>query len=304
MGLILPSSITLELWEMNALNLPVSLREAYTDLLHTVGCLQEAKTGSKEKNIHGGKTDKETMLHFTHRFGVCAGRPAFLLLDPRSKFGQISIDLQTSFTDGRISMLDIPCGCGAGITSLVTTIATLREKNILPSLPLEINVLGGDHSPKALEMFGRMIDHISPFTNSMGIRLVWQTFLWDAARSDKTAEMVDKWFTMQPLTEEFFVLVSNFSGAASRSKSFSALMPSIREISGRLYNKRNTLLWIEPSSNSALEFLSSLVAWIRDALPWLKSSGGSFTTCDYMMRHPVNSQIHPTGLSVQSYQRA
>ena len=163
---------------MNALNLPVSLREAYTDLLHTVGCLQEAKTGSKEKNIHGGKTDKETMLHFTHRFGVCAGRPAFLLLDPRAKFGQISIDLQTSFTDGRISMLDIPCGCGAGITSLVTTIATLREKNILPSLPLEINVLGGDHSPKALEMFGHMIDHISPFTNSMGIRLVWQTFLW------------------------------------------------------------------------------------------------------------------------------
>ena len=122
-----------------------------------MGRLADAQ-GESPKGEIGGVTEQETHEHFVHRFGTSATRTGFLVLDPRDEIGDIASGLRDSFTDGQISVLDIPCGTGASILGFLGCLYQLRNEKLIPNLPLDVFITAGDVSEHALKLYDDMLN--------------------------------------------------------------------------------------------------------------------------------------------------
>ncbi|HLP18609.1 MAG TPA: hypothetical protein VK470_20290 [Bacteroidota bacterium] len=305
MSLLPSDSIPTELWENNILSLPSDLIQAYQSNLTRLGLLTSAQNGPEEGKIYGGGSVDETHNHFAHRFGVSAGRPEFLILDPKYEFENVSEEIQLSFLDGKIALLDIPCGCGAATCSLLSTIAKLRENNVVAKLPLEIIVTGGDYSKEALDIFDKLMGEIQPSLNNVGITLKWNCCIWDVRQTVETTRMIDSWFMNSSGADEYFVVICNFSGDGSKAGLIQSVSVAVENILARLHDRKSTLVWIEPKSLSALTFFKKIIGWFS-RIYWFTpdiKSGTPFLIAEYEMKHPVHHAVHPSTLLVQRYHR-
>lgn len=211
MSLLPRQEIPKHLWNGSVIYLPVEFVNLYQNKLIQLGKLEEAKKPSPaDKDLIGGVSREATIDHFTYRFPASAVRVEYVALDPDSKFQDITDDLLTTLSDGNIAVLDIPCGSGAGILSLLSTVADLRKNRTLPKLPLTITITAGDISETALEIYESLLSGLSPILLAEGIALRCSTTLWDATAANMTASIIDKWFTNAPDAEEYIGLFSHF----------------------------------------------------------------------------------------------
>ena len=295
-----------ELWAANVLRLPKSAVSCYKDELTALGLLDEAEKGTDKKSIHGGCGIAETLEHFKFRFCVSAGRVEFTALAPDTGLATVSDALMSDLTEGHVTLLDIPCGSGSSAISLLATLGTLRATNVLPILPLSVTVVGGDCSEKALETYNSMMNRLRPLVAACGIEISWQGLLWDAARADSTARLIDQWFAVSAGAAEHIVCIANFSGALTSAGVFEQFSPSLEQILGRLHDKKGALIWVEPTSAKVqtkflpkiLEFFSKRIAWFTSG-----ASGSTFTSAKYEMEDPLNGRTFETGVEVQLFVR-
>jgi hypothetical protein len=300
------ASIPEELWLNSTLKLPESLVNTYRLELSGLGLMEKAIKGTDKKDIHGGVSDADTLEHFSFRFAVSAGRTEFATISPDDCLAEVSDALVSAFSEGHVALLDIPCGSGSCLGSILTTVLTLRYKKVLPTLPLTISVMAGDTSPKALEIYKSMIARLEPLLDKQAIVVNLLVEQWDATRSDETARLVDHWFAMAAGAEEYVVCISNFNGALIGAGLLDAFTPCLEQILGRLYDKKSTMLWIEPPASSAKNKLFPLLAvFLRKRIPWF-----SFTTSTdepisaiYKTRNPLNDHVHDSGVQVQRFNR-
>lgn len=302
---VLPTnSIPQELWIDNKLIFPENLTEAYKTQLKSLNMLEKAIEGKPDKKKpHGGVSDEETIEHFAYRFPTSGGRIEFLTISPERDTIEISNAILSTFSQGNVSVLDIPGGTGATICSLLTTLALLREKEIIPMLPLTIKIMCGDISVKAMDIYNEIIMGISPYLEKHGIMVVYSSMVWDATRNDQTAELVDNWFELSNSSSEYVIFVSNFTGALSNNAMFESFAPSLSQITARLYNKKYTLVWIEPKKRSTDSFFKKLFKHALIALPWLNRNDDNVTGLHYKMVNPLNKTEYPSGVIVKQFNR-
>lgn len=304
---VLPAElIPVELWSDSVLRLPTTAAECYGHELTALGLLTQAKAGTDKKSIHGGCGAAETLEHFTYRFSVSAGRLEFSALAPDSGLALVSDALLSSFADGHVTLLDIPCGCGSTAIALLATLNTLRSKGSLPTLPLTVTVMGGDCSQKAIEIYDSMMTRIKPLVASTGIEINWFVEVWDATRADSTASLIDKWFMASAGAGEYVVCIANFSGALTHAGNFEAFSPNLEQILGRLHDKKSTLVWLEPSGATVKEkLLPRIVDFLKKRIAWFFPHSGSseFMSSNYKMTDPVNGKIFDSGVEVQRFVR-
>lgn len=305
---VLPlESVPVSLWEETTLLLPEPLAAAYCAELKVLGLWLDATKGTEKKDIHGGCSIEETLEHFTHRFGVSAGRLEFVALAPDDSLSQMSDAILSTFSDGHVALLDIPCGTGTSLGALLMTLVRLRELKLLPSLPLTISVVGGDCSEKALEIYDSMLARLTPVLEHHAIVINFHLEKWDATRSDQTASLVDHWFKLAEGAEEYFVCVSNFSGALIGAGLLEDFKPCLEQILGRLYDKKSTLLWIEPSRSEDVQkkliprikqFFVRRISWFHDS-----SVSDAPVFANYSIKNPVDGYVHTSGVEVQRFDR-
>jgi len=119
---ILPiERIPSELWRNKLLRLPSHLSSSYVAHLERLG-LKARSIDTTAKAVHGGKSTDETHNHFACRFAVSAGRVEYSTLGPCDAFENLSDAFLSTFSDGFVGLLDIPCGTGAMTATLVTTL--------------------------------------------------------------------------------------------------------------------------------------------------------------------------------------
>ena len=144
-----PKDVPKSLWDGdNLLSLPQPLRDAYHKTLKTKGLLEEALKASPQGSI-GGESAEETDQHIAHRFDGSCARVELAVLDPKDELSDASDHFVRAFSGGCVRLLDIPCGSGAASAALLTTVAELRRKKIIPREPLEVFLTGGDISDTA-----------------------------------------------------------------------------------------------------------------------------------------------------------
>jgi len=295
-----------ELWAANVLRLPKAAVSCYRDELTALGSLDEAKKGTDKKSIHGGCGVAETLEHFKYRFGVSAGRVEFAAIAPDSGLETISDALVGDLTEGHVTLLDIPCGSGSSAISLLATLGTLRATGALPMLPLTVTIVGGDCSPKALEIYDSMMNRLRPVVTAYGIEINWQGLPWDATRADSTARLIDQWFAASAGAVEYIVCIANFSGALTSAGVFDQFSPSLEQILGRLHDKKGALIWVEPTSMKVqTKFLPKILEFLSKRISWFSSGAGSsaFASVKYEMEDPFNGKAFETGVEVQRFVR-
>lgn len=295
-----------ELWQSEELSIPEKLKITYSEKLNELGILEKAIEGKpKSSAIHGGVTDEETIEHYTYRFSSSGGRLEFVAISPNDTMEQISNAVLSTFSQGEVSVLDIPGGTGASLCSLLTTIAVLRNDGVVPTLPMTVRIVCGDVAPKANEIYGEMIEKIEPFLYENSISVQYETMIWDATRNDHTAQLIDKWFSISKPSSEYIVCVSNFTGALIGAGILEEFKPCLSQILARLYDKKSTLLWVEPGSKSTAKLIDKLLDYFSAAIKWFVKSDidEGFVPSKYTMVNPLNGVKHPSSVAVQQFER-
>jgi len=305
---ILPTSnVPKILWNNEVLHCPPVLSERYVASLTREGLLEQARHGTTADDIHGGQSSEETRRHFTHRFGVSVGRVQFVTIDPRDLFRSVSNALLSSFAEGPVALLDLPCGSGAATCSLISCLVELRKSAVLPQLPLSIVATGADYSAEAVRIAGDLVNSLTGIAAQHAITVQWNSQVWDATRTDQTARLVDNWFGRSPAGAEHFVLISNFSGALSTEQIFGPVMHSLEHIVSRLHDRKSTVVWVEPASLTAQRrVLPRILEYFRRWIPWVSpetSPGSPIPTAEYQVCHPVTQLIHSSSVAVQQFHR-
>jgi len=307
-GRVIPvGSIPDELWKKDTTYLPTKLVDAYSKHLEDYGLLATARSGTDKKDIFGGCNRDDTLEHFAHRFGVSCARIEFLSLDPITKFGEIPDAILSTFSEGHVAVLDIPCGPFSTALSMISTLAVLRKNEVLPRLPLSISLTGADCSETALEVGSSMLDEVQLLFEGQAIHVERQTQLWDATQAEDTARLIDSWFVHSGAAREFVVCISNFSGALIKAHLLEQFQPCLEHILARLYNRKSTLLWIEPVTSDAKEkLLPRIWDYIARRLPQFFGSARRdlIPFADYRLSNPLNAEIIRTGLAVQRFWRS
>lgn len=286
-----PPPTPCDIWHNNVLFLPHTLVQDYEDELKRIGRYTDA-CGEAPKGGIGGVSEKETHDHFAYRFPTSAVRTEFLMLDPNDCFGAVSQSLLNSFSDGHISILDVPCGAGASILGFLDLLAYLRSKKILCRLPIDLKITAGDYSQYARNLYDRMLNRAKSRLAQQGIRIEWQCVEWDAKKQSSTAELIDKWFKHGLDCEEWIVLVAAFSGAA-KTDSTGVFTKSFEHIAARLYDRFGFLLWIEPGSKEALSWLEKVKKMFLGLLDIWKHSDDLFEQ-SFRWQHPFRTDT-PNG---------
>lgn len=300
-----------ELWLHNeqAVKLCTELETKYIEHLHEYNAYELAKTSDGRSNPIGGSGATEAIEHFAYRFVNSSTRVIHITLDPDKKFSNIQIDIFSTFSKGNISILDLACGTGGHILSLLTTLVELRLKKLLPTLPLNIHILAADISPKALEIYQSLLHNLEPYLLNAGIRVTYHTYEWDACNSMQTSQLMDDFFskTSKISINEYYVMTSAFSGFAGSDVNFSQIERSLQHITERLGSKYSTFLWIEPNSTKANFFLRSLgkiFEDIQDFFVQLFIENNATSSNTYCWWEPIKKEVIRRGnVTVKLYKR-
>lgn len=255
------------LWNKNILYQSTLLVDIYKDKLKELSIYEHAKQHTqKTDGATGGKDANETKKHFAERFLTSSARTQFVLLDPREDFKEISVNLKSTFGGGKISVLDIPAGTGAGILSLLSNLSELRISGMLPKLPLYINILAGDYSSSALKIYNELLSEIKISLEEQLIFISYDIFEWNASEPRSTNLLIKKFLKNEDDYEEHYVFMSAFSGVGS--KNYKSFEKSFEFIQTALSHLNTTVLYIEPNMNTANRFLEYITILHEKLTTW------------------------------------
>ena len=244
--ILLPRDIPQSLWDgHNLLRLPVPLASAYIENLVERGLLEEAFRVSG-RELGGGESEEETIQHFAHRFDGSCARVELAVLDPKQNLGNVSNHFIQAFSGGRIRLLDIPCGCGAASAALLTTVAELRRQDVIPRMPLEVYLTGGDISETALNYAKSLLDDLSKPLEAQSIFLDVSFSKWDIVDPAGTTSLVNNWMSFASDCKRSFLLIANFTKFLGDERNLKNSEERLGEIFRWAEVNQATIVWVEP----------------------------------------------------------
>ena len=253
-----PKDVPKSLWDGdNLLSLPQPLRDAYHKTLKTKGLLEEALKASPQGSI-GGESAEETDQHFAHRFDGSCARVELAVLDPKDELSDASDHFVRAFSGGCVRLLDIPCGSGAASAALLTTVAELRRKKIIPREPLEVFLTGGDISDTARCNADLVFSELQQALRNQGIFLNVSLPQWDISDAASTTSLLNKWLADAPDCNKSFLIVANFSGFLGIDKNLEKVEERVGEVFRWARVRKSTTAWLEPPMNKKKE------KWLRE----------------------------------------
>lgn len=261
----------------NMLRLPRTVREAYTTELQRRGLLEKARHPPAQDGPTGGITLEQTNAHFAERFSGSCGRLELATIDPKDELGDTSNILIKAFSGGKIAILDAPCGAGAATAALLGTIAHLRSENRLPTLPLDVVILGGDISAPARQIAEEVLETMRPGLEREGVFPTAKWVIWDALDANGTSELLDHWITNTMDSQLHLLVLANFSAFLHKEKQFDRANPQLQEmIRWTSLRPSSIVLWVEPPTSSAADFFKNVahkvISTLRRLVLWRSSA--------------------------------
>ncbi len=291
------------LWKDDTLHQSEQLIDIYKNKLIELSMYEHAKNHiSNSSGATGGRDADETKKHFAERFLTSSARTQFVVIDPRNDFEEISIDLKATFGSGYISVLDIPAGTGAGILSLLANLFELRSHGTFPKLPLYINIVAGDYSISALQIYTDLLNSAKEKLEEQSIFIKYDIFEWDASDGASTNLLIRRFLEDASQYEEHYVFMSAFSGVGSSN--YKSFQRSFEFIQTALSHLNTTILYIEPNMNEANRFLR-FIKKIHKFSPWFNKEADKATAKDARFKwyDPITDNVAKSDVILQQYSR-
>ncbi|MFA0133473.1 hypothetical protein AB4440_14435 [Vibrio splendidus] len=243
--------------EQKQLILPPELARIFVEKLKAMDKYEEASKYTRKEDDEGpigGDTLEATEEHFCTRFSNSCVRLQYVMIDPDKKFVDAASQFSSSFYNGEVCLVDIPCGTGAGSLSLLHTLCDLRDAGLAPPTKLKVHIYAADYSNHVSGILSHMIDASLARFTACNIHVTYEIHHWDAFDITSTSNLVDNVKAIK--CNEYFILVSAFNGVGHDN--YQEIKPSLDLIQGSFANQNFTLIHVEPSSNKGMKFLKSI----------------------------------------------
>lgn len=178
------------LWTGEVLRLPPLLAQSYLACLEAHNLLDCAEGPRPDPAPIGGYSQEQTDLHFAHAFDGSVARVELALIDPAHEVATTSATLIRFLSGGSLCLVDVPCGAGAASLSLICTICELRSAGILPRLPLNIHIIGGEISDPARAYANELLNSLKAAWSAEGVFVTQDLTHWDVLSSVSNGELV------------------------------------------------------------------------------------------------------------------
>ena len=237
------------LWNGGIIYFSAVLRNIYDDTLSQYSLIEKAKVFVS--GVVGGPSANEADQHFAQRYLTSASRVEFAYLDPMNLWVDIHNILNEILSEGRIGLLDLACGSGAATLGLVSTLIELREKRILPQLPLSIHIIGADYSARSLEIFKKQLEPLLNVGKRYGIDITSELLICDLQSATDINDVLRK-FTSGEF-DDYLVVIANISSALETEVFRESLTQAMTLLLGYLNGKSTNIISIEPSKSRSEE---------------------------------------------------
>lgn len=301
--------IPLSLWEPQSgiLKMPTALMNVYNKTIEKHGLVELANAREYRDSPVGGITLEDTRKHFAQSFDGSSARVQLAILDPKNETNGTSDAFISTLAGNKIIIMDAPSGTGAATLTFLSTIAELREKNILPRSPLEITIIGGEISESARDFSKELFDAMSPYLESQAIFLSSFFEPWDATCPISTRNLVKKTIIEGQNCSRSLVIIANFSGFLIGN--FDKSKQQIDEILRYSSGQGSVAVWIEPQTNIVTkpgQLLDKILKFfgVKSFLSISKSALEStpFSTSSAKFVRPINANKIPrVNLAVMSF---
>lgn len=239
---------------------PPIITSAYIPILDRYGLTQTAKERPEIAiGSIGGSTQEETYSHFATQFLNSCVRIGRIVVDQSGVFIRQRKRIQQVFSTGKVSILDLPCGTGAGTIGLVSYLVELRRSDQIPKTPLDIFILGADYSNSALVLYKEMWNEVAIRARHVGIDVTYSTITCDLSAGHQVSKLIDQWIGASGIQNDWFILISNFSGVLKHKVQRDKFERSFSTMTDRLASRPFTLLWVEPKFSA----IPDISRWFR-----------------------------------------
>jgi hypothetical protein len=295
-----PEDLPDTLWHRDSqeLHIPPALADAYRRAVADHQLWELSTTRSSGDSPVGGLSKQDSDTHFAQAFSGSVARAELAVLDPKGEIVHVADAFARVLAGGRVALLDAPCGAGAASLAFLTTVAELRACGVLPRLPLEVTLVGGELSDHARAYADELLQQLHPLLQEQGIRVHHTLSPWDACCSMSTTALMQTFLQGLLPTTPRLVIVANFSGFLARESKQKAAEPQLGELFRYSGGLTSTAIWIEPTWNSAVGpggLFSWVMRLVREKWPrfarlvWPNSAATpeSIPSTSARFRHPL-----------------
>ncbi|WP_373941031.1 hypothetical protein OEG92_14440 [Polaribacter sejongensis] len=210
--IISPDMIPKSLWDNSkeTLTLPHAIIDCWKKLLGEKDLLKEATENNFRGEI-GGIDEEATHKHYSFNYNGSCARFQLAFLDPKEDLKEVSDAFVKSLAGYNVFITDIPSGTGAASLSLLCNIAQLREENIFPLIPLNIEILAGEISKSAIVIFQESFNEIKEYLEEHEIYVQLHTEIWDVTDDNSTLQLINKITSLSQETNDKILLLANFT---------------------------------------------------------------------------------------------
>jgi hypothetical protein len=285
------------LWREGVLYLPSPLADAHREYLNENGWLGKYDPAGSGGAI-GGASAEEACDHVVNRFLNSAARMQYVCSDPKDEQADVRDAVLDQLAEGRIHIIDIAAGNGAGTISMLSLISELRRAGSIPQLPLNVSVSAVDFSPAALHHFAALLHKLTPWLAESGINVELNLCHCDLTVLGDFSEILDSFFTeaRAQKVSRFLCVISAISGA--KKDGVEPMIDSLRHAAAGLsHSKRSSSwLWVEPHIGKP--WFTKLADTVQLTLKKIKhkfwSKGDTFSlTADVpMLSDPATRSFH------------
>lgn len=131
---------------------------------------------------------------------------------------------------------------------MLSLLCELRVKKVVPKLPLNVSIVGVDHSADALNFYAELLGRITPWLETSGIHISLSLALCNLTVSGEFSEVLESFFddAKKHNVKRFLCVISSLSGAGKEG--FEQMHDSLKIAAARLSHKgrSSSWLWVEP----------------------------------------------------------
>lgn len=303
--LVQPSDIPATLWckKNSRLHLPPILVSSWRSLIENKGLLDQAKMPVPEK-LAGGASEKDTNDHLAWKFTGSSARVSMLMLDPHSNLEGVSDAFIQTFSGNRVFVADIPCGSGAAILTVLTTLAELRKQNLIPRNQLTVVILGGELSTFARDNATSMLQESLEDLEGQAITVEFKLTAWNVLNKLSSSDLVKEMTLASQGAAAKMVLLANFSDFLQKGGKLKQALPQIEEV---FRHSRDTVfstaIWLEPDTNTVIQndggMFSRVIKWFKETFTSFNFGPNEcYATSKSSVQHPLKEHAFNTQLAV------
>lgn len=292
-----PSSIPPTLYDgvADALTLPAALRRAYEKVLEDRGLLALAKNRPPRTSSTGGRSKEQSELHFAHAFDGSVARAQLAVLDPKSQVTRVSNAFLEALSGNSLCLVDVPCGAGAASLAFLACVAELRQSGVIPRMPLDVQLIGGEVSEHARELAAALFTELEPTLKRQAI-VVRRTFMhWDVLNKLVNTDLIGCVLRNSQEPCKRLVVVANFNAFLEKERKRKEALPQLEELFRHSSGRGHVVVWLEPQMNTSVKaggLLPAIVAaakllWRPFAKVQSSAEGGEILLADSAFRPAV-----------------